>query len=424
MSAIELLENILFPGVISACKCDGWSPEILDIQHSRMRPMSSFISAERLSNLIGHIYDCALDPQLWPKAMDAICEELDLRTGVISLIDMTQGLPKLASTTGFSETWLQKLPEYSDGLVALWGGEAAVRNLPLEEPAVLSRVNPDAIDEKSEDPFHVGFNQPQGFIDAIAIGLTRDDAMLGTIGFNRHEQYGLIGPREIEVMRLLLPHLQRAVTVSRVLDMRRIETQVMKSALDTLDFPLFVIGSGFQSHFANGAAETLLAQSDFINHQGGRLRFGDGHVQRKIETAMHSLRNGGSAKGVNPFGTAFIDETQRPWVAHLLPLNNGIMNNARIADEGAFALLLSAPSRGDSSITLEALALLYDLTVTETRVFRLLCAGNPTRKIADELNIAQSTIKTHILRIYEKTGQHRQADLVALAGAAVPVRVV
>lgn len=386
--------------------------------------MSSFISAERLSALIGHIYDCALDPQLWPRAMDAICAELNLRTGVISLIDMDAGQPKLASTTGFSDVWLQRLPEYSDGLVALWGGEGAVRNLPLEEPAVLSHVNPDAIDEGSVDPFHVGFNKPQGFVDAIAVGLTRDDAMLGTIGFNRHEQYGLIGPREIEVMRLLLPHLQRAVAVSRVLDMRRIETQVMKSALDTLDFPLFVIGPGFQFHFANSAAQMLLSQSDFMNNHGGRLRFGDGHVHRKIEIAMQSLRNGSNAKGVNPFGTAFRDDAQKPWVAHLLPLNSGIVGNARIRDEGAFALLLSAPSKGDSTITLEALALLYDLTVTEARVFRLLCAGYPTRKIADELKIAPSTIKTHILRIYEKTGQHRQADLVALAGAAVPVRMV
>ncbi|WP_416347117.1 helix-turn-helix domain-containing protein [Devosia sp.] len=38
----------------------------------------------------------------------------------------------------------------------------------------------------------------------------------------------------------------------------------------------------------------------------------------------------------------------------------------------------------------------------ETRVLRLLCAGHPVRHIAEQLGIAPSTAKSHILRIYEK----------------------
>jgi DNA-binding CsgD family transcriptional regulator len=96
--------------------------------------------------------------------------------------------------------------------------------------------------------------------------------------------------------------------------------------------------------------------------------------------------------------------------------------NIQAPDDRIFALLLSGPSPADSNASLGALALLYDLTVAETRVFRMLCAGVPASRIADELKAAPSTIKTHILRIYEKTGLHRQSDLVALAGSLAPVR--
>lgn len=42
-------------------------------------------------------------------------------------------------------------------------------------------------------------------------------------------------------------------------------------------------------------------------------------------------------------------------------------------------------------------------------------------EIAEMLGIAASTVKTHLGRIYEKTGAARQADLVKLvAGFAIP----
>lgn len=373
------------------------------------------ISPQKLSLLIGGIYDCALDPELWPGVMDEICRQLDLRTGVISLIDMAAGQPLLAATTGFEAGWLERLPDFSEGLVSLWGGEHVVRNLPVEEPAVLSRVNPDAISTGSTDPFHLGFNRPQGFVDAIAVGLTRDETTIGTIGFNRHEDFGLIGPRELEIMRLLVPHLQRAVAVSRVLEMRRVTQQGFEDVLDGLDFPLAVVGPGLQLRFANAAAETLLARRGFLGRHGSALRFADGAVQRKLEAALGSLREGGQGSA-SPFGLAFRDERQTPWVLHLLPLNT-------TGDPGGrnVALFFSAPSGSSATGTIEALASLYDLTGAETRVLRLLCAGHPTRRIAAELGIADSTAKTHILRVYEKTGLHRQADLMSLTRFAVPV---
>jgi len=386
--------------------------------------MSPFISPEKLSGLIGQIYDCALDPERWPQAMQAICEELNLRTGVISVIDMMRGEPLLASTTGFSPQWLQRLPEFSDGLVGLWGGERAVRNLPLEEPAVLSRVNPSGVSEDSEDGFHLGFNRPQGFVDAIAVGLTRDDTMLGTIGFNRHEDFGLIGPRETEVMRLLLPHLQRSVAISRVLEIRRIETDAIRLVLNSLSVPVFVVGSGFQLRFANDAGEALAVQKKIVSIQGGCARFDNAQAQRRLASLMQSFTQVPANRSEEPFGTAFRDHEHKPWVVHLLPLSSRVAGNIRSGDDQMFALLLSGPSPADSAASLEALALLYDLTVAETRVFRLLCAGVPSGRIAEELSAAPSTIKTHTLRIYEKTGLHRQSDLVALAGSLAPVRPV
>jgi DNA-binding CsgD family transcriptional regulator len=57
------------------------------------------------------------------------------------------------------------------------------------------------------------------------------------------------------------------------------------------------------------------------------------------------------------------------------------------------------------------------LTPAETRVFELICAGRKQADVAGELGIAASTVKTHLLQVFAKTGCKRQADLVKLAAS-------
>jgi DNA-binding CsgD family transcriptional regulator len=65
-------------------------------------------------------------------------------------------------------------------------------------------------------------------------------------------------------------------------------------------------------------------------------------------------------------------------------------------------------------------ALLYDLTPAETRVFLLVAAGMEQSRIARLLGIAPATVKTHLHRVFDKTGCRRQADLVKLAASMSP----
>jgi DNA-binding CsgD family transcriptional regulator len=60
----------------------------------------------------------------------------------------------------------------------------------------------------------------------------------------------------------------------------------------------------------------------------------------------------------------------------------------------------------------DAMALLYDLTPAETRIFELLTTGMTQAAIGDALGIAASTVKTHVLHLFEKTGCQRQVDLM------------
>ena len=69
-----------------------------------------------------------------------------------------------------------------------------------------------------------------------------------------------------------------------------------------------------------------------------------------------------------------------------------------------------------------ALAAIYDLTPAETRVLELLVDGKAPTEIGIHLGISMNTVKTHLQRVYDKTGARRQADLIQLVGSlSLPV---
>jgi DNA-binding CsgD family transcriptional regulator len=59
----------------------------------------------------------------------------------------------------------------------------------------------------------------------------------------------------------------------------------------------------------------------------------------------------------------------------------------------------------------------FKLTPTELRVLLAIVEVGGVAKVAEALGVADSTVKTHLGRVFEKTGTTRQADLVKLVAA-------
>jgi DNA-binding CsgD family transcriptional regulator len=109
------------------------------------------------------------------------------------------------------------------------------------------------------------------------------------------------------------------------------------------------------------------------------------------------------------------------YVAHVLPLTSGSRQRAGAAYAAVAAVFirkatLEAPS------PLEVIARKYNLTPAELRVLLATVEIGGVPEIADTLGIGEATVKTHLHRIFGKTGASRQADLVKLvAGFANPL---
>ena len=70
------------------------------------------------------------------------------------------------------------------------------------------------------------------------------------------------------------------------------------------------------------------------------------------------------------------------------------------------------------------LAQTHGLTPAEIRVIERLTTGATISEAAADLSISITTAKTHLSRIFSKTGVSRQADLISLIHRlAPPIRV-
>ena len=81
------------------------------------------IPSHRLSELIGSIYDCTIDPNLWPETIGAICAELRCTLGVIQLIDLQRSQLRFVKTWNFDMApLLQQDPGYADDVMYITKG--------------------------------------------------------------------------------------------------------------------------------------------------------------------------------------------------------------------------------------------------------------------------------------------------------------
>src|SRR5690348_5233820 len=179
------------------------------------------LAAEVLSDLIGAIYDCAIDPERWPDVLERLRLELEFANASLSMLAMPSGAMLLNVLKGTDPYWAERAGQYGPEVVEQWGGAAKMQSFPLGEALVLSLVRLRS--EWMHNRFYLERVKPQGILDTLAIALTRDSNLVSSIGFGRHDCAGEITELEISAAQLLSPHLRRAVTINRLLDLKHVE---------------------------------------------------------------------------------------------------------------------------------------------------------------------------------------------------------
>ncbi len=179
----------------------------------------------------------------------------------------------------------------------------------------------------------------------------------------------------------------------------------LAGVIDRLSAGIFLIGADGAIMHANAQARAMLAANDMLRGVGGRLVAADPQVNAGLRDALLAAMFGDGIGGIA------LPLTSRDGMRHVievLPLRaSGHRGAAVLVARATF----ETPPRPD------VIRQAYRLTPTELRVLFAIVDVGGVPEVAAALGIASSTVRTHLARLFNKTGTRRQADLVKLVAA-------
>jgi DNA-binding CsgD family transcriptional regulator len=165
----------------------------------------------------------------------------------------------------------------------------------------------------------------------------------------------------------------------------------------------------------------MIAEGNVLCAPLGRLLANDPDVNRALRDIFLAAATGDAAIGVRGVAVPLVARDGERYVAHVLPLSSGARRGAGVSYAAAAALFVQKAALATHSPP-AVIAKTYRLTPMELRVLLAIVEVGGVPQVAETLGIGESTVKTHLKRLYVKTGARRQADLVKLfAGYAGPL---
>ena len=368
------------------------------------------VDPELLSQLIGNIYDAALDARLWVGVLEQATQFIGGTAAGIYWKDITvQG--ELHYVYNVEQS---SVDEYFNKYIRFDPSLTAQFFFKVEEIYNTTSVLP--YDEFVETTFYKEWVKPNGWVDHLAATLDKSATSFAQFGVFRNERQGLADDRMRQRMHLLVPHVRRAVLIGNVIDLQKEKAGSLSDALDRLDAGVFLLDKRCHIAFSNMAAQALLDDATILRTVNNNLIAVDPHATQLLRNVVAAASGGDNAVGADGVAIPLSSRPGQNWVADILPLTSGARRQAGGLHSAVAAVFVRKVSMSAPYPT-EVAARQFQLTPGEVRVLDAVLKVSGVSEIAAVLGISEATVKTHLQNIFGKTGVRRQADLIKLVAA-------
>ena len=219
-------------------------------------------------------------------------------------------------------------------------------------------------------------------------------------------------------IKLFAPHANRALMINKTIEEKKSETATFADILDGFRAGVFLVDAQCRIVHANVAGRDMLCEDDFLRSIGGMLVARDMQANRGLREIV---ANGDAGVAASNAAISLTAHDGARHVAYLLPLRTVVRNSAEAPSKAAAAIFVRKAELDDQSYG-GLIARAFGLTPAELRVLLAIVEVGGVPETSETLGIAETTVKTHLYRVFSKTGASRQADLVKLAaGFANPL---
>jgi DNA-binding CsgD family transcriptional regulator/PAS domain-containing protein len=366
--------------------------------------------ADQLSRLIGDIYDAALDLAPWPHVLEGAAHYAGGQAAGLLSKDSVSRIGDVHHNFGVDPHGLRLYRE------AYWKFDPLAPLLFCGIGEITSRTDFASDEEFREGRFHKEWAAPQGWIDAANVVLEKSATSVAIFSVIRGKASGMVDEDMRRRMRLIVPHLCRAVLIGKAVDLEAAEAAAFADTLDGLSAGVFLVDAKGRIVHVNASGRALAAEGAALRVVDDTLVPADAVAARVLDEALAAAGDGDTAVGVRGIAVPLTARDRERYTVHVLPLTSGARRCAgqRYA---AVAAVVVRKAAIETPSPAEAVARSYGLTPSELRVMLASIEVGGVAETADALGIGEATVKTHLHRVFGKTGASRQADLVRLVAA-------
>lgn len=352
--------------------------------------------------LIAQIYDAATEPALWLPFIRTVARTAEARTGVIYQSDLRAGTARMICAHELDPSCQPDYERYYNALDPF-----QPRALRRQSPDVSSthKLISDSALERTE--FYCDFLRPQSIFYATGGVVAHENGMAAIFGVQRDRGDGPFEDATESWLNRLAPHIRRALHIGRRLEA---SDRAAGSALDifaTWADAVLIADRDGRILFANDAAERLLAASS-LAPRGRLTNSASAPVRALVEMIAAAVSCAGGKPADAVPGSCVLPINGRMLAVTVLPFR--LPGRIPGTTQAAALVTMRVPAGGE----LQELTGRYGLTAAEARLWRELLAGKALKTIAGESNISVETLRIHLKHLFQKTGVHRQSELMRL----------
>ncbi len=369
------------------------------------------VTLESFSELLHVLYSAPLQQEQWQRFLALVSQHTASKSGYFLSADARTGLAILAEGGGrigeatisayndsyaHSDPFRQSLFRYSRkrSPVGVFTDDELLPN----EGLLRTDLYRDLLGPA---------NLRHGTFTIAAMSLRRFDA----ISVWRTPEEGPMASDSRRLLELLIPHVQTALEVRRVLgasEQRLTSAEAMANASPSASFVLNRHGGIVH---CNAAAESLARSRDALAIVNGRLAA----CGRRSDTDLTNLFQGVtapslsvSANGSGRFLALPRTSNKRPLQALATPLPE------KLRGSGGNLMLIITDPEGSFNFPDDAFRALYRFTPAETEIANGLLMGYSAEEIACLRRVSAATVRQQMKCMLGKTGTSRQAEMVRL----------
>ncbi|MDF2177871.1 LuxR C-terminal-related transcriptional regulator [Aliiglaciecola sp. CAU 1673] len=239
--------------------------------------------------------------------------------------------------------------------------------------------------------------------------LVRDGIYESIYAINRGPDDPAYSASDFELIKIVTPHLSRAVQIYKDLTLYKRYSSISKSILDQSDKGVLVCDAQGRILIANAFANQELEGREDIQVTNGSLRLWPSAYNLRLHQCLTLCVNQPHATGVQePI------LLERPDGETLLVSIAPLDRSAGLVDIDQPCCLVTLTKQ--NAVRWPTLMKEYGLTPKELALIQAINRKKKLQQLTLEMGVTYNTLATHLKAIYKKMGIHSQAELMVTLG--------